>query len=308
MLSANALDILTSHLQFLSSTKILHIEAMPPYTFPKKYMAKLTGLKNIREIDLFGFFEGACWSLTSQFCQLAHVYIQTFFDEVTKEDFKALARLSKVSTLKLHFDNHTIDFDPVTIPFPEEEEQENNQAGKSCNHTGKSYQDTDKSSNHTGKSYQDTGKSGNYSGKSGNQNAKSKQDTGKNYQDTGKIYQDTSKTGQQNGNNGNHTGKRYNQFLAFQIDSLTLAHFEMILSHFPNVSCLHLSSGKLNIASQEELEALSSLIKRCQNLKEMCFNFAIFEKEVFATIFSEWNVELGQFYDTTMLQCTMKKK
>jgi hypothetical protein len=288
----------------------------------------LTELKNIREIDLFGFFEGACWSLTSQFCQLAHVYIQTFFDEVTEEDFKALSRLSKVSTLKLHFDNHTIDFDPVPIPFPEEEE-ENNQAGKSCNHTGKSYQDTGKSSNHTdkiyqdtgksgnqagisynqtGKSYQDTRKSGNYSGKSGNQNAKSKQDTGKNYQDTGKIYQDTSKTGQQNGNNGNHTGKRYNQFLAFQIDSLTLAHFEMILSHFPNVSCLHLSSGKLNIASQEELEALSSLIKRCQNLKEMCFNFTIFEKEVFANIFSEWNVELGQFYDTTMLQCTMKKK
>ena len=225
LVSDEALEVVTSHVaKCLSNVNKVYIEAMPPFEFSKEQMARLTGMKNVREIDLVGFLEDSCWSLTSEFQSLKRVDINLFFGSLTEDDFAELSKLRNVEILKLHFNNHTINFQPESIPFPE--------------HSGNS-------------------------------------------------------------------GKTFNQFMAFKISNLTVAHFEMIVCNFPNVSTLHIYGGKLKIGNLEELSALKEVVKNGRNLSEICFHFSIFDKKDFIRAFSKWNVELVPY--RMMFECKMKK-
>ncbi len=109
--------------------------------------------------------------------------------------------------------------------------------------------------------------------------------------------------------------KTYNQFLAFQIEPLTLAHVERIFYHFPNVTSLLISKGKLEMSTDEQMEELNSFLTRFPTIYEVQFNFTSSEKEAvvvysaFLNAFREWNVSIYlKYYDKTMFGCVMKRK
>jgi hypothetical protein len=104
----------------------------------------------------------------------------------------------------------------------------------------------------------------------------------------------------------NFVNKRFSQIIKFRINSLTLSHFRMILSHFPNTSSLEIVGGKLEIENKAKISALHSLIKKCKNLSEIVFYSILFDEDAFKDIFSGWKVRFGALYGTT-IKCRMKK-